>query len=314
MNLNQLQYALEIYKCGSISKAAQKLYITQPHLSKMLHDLEQEFGIIIFHRTKSGVEVTSEGRRFLQYADKILHDVNQFQDHFHNGSAHQEFHVATVAMSHSFEAFLQVLKRHEQHPIRCFYKEASPYEVINEVAQRKSEIGILSVGCDTVPLVKHLLRPKNLSYQVLNQSELYVVVGRNHPLTKQHEPIAPEQLYEYGIVLTPVLRGILLDHPETDLFSNLLDYKKAKKLIHVNTRAVLHNLLLRTQYVSFGTKSFLGQEEHYGLVSLPLNCVQNQDTLAEVWAIWPSSDSLSSLASEFINELAQCYQLPPDVY
>ena len=52
MTLQQLKYIIQVVQSGSISSAAQKLYITQPSLSKAIADLEKEMGITIFYRNK----------------------------------------------------------------------------------------------------------------------------------------------------------------------------------------------------------------------------------------------------------------------
>ena len=58
MNLQNLQYVEEVIKCGSISAAARKLYISQPYLSKILMEVEREYGITIFSREKNTLTLT----------------------------------------------------------------------------------------------------------------------------------------------------------------------------------------------------------------------------------------------------------------
>ena len=71
MTLNQLRYVIEIVRCGSISTAAQELFITQPSLSKSVNELEKEMGITIFRRTNRGVVLLEEGIRYPMH-DKLL--------------------------------------------------------------------------------------------------------------------------------------------------------------------------------------------------------------------------------------------------
>ena len=61
MNFQHLQYVTTIEACGSISKAANKLYLSQPYISRVLHELEHELGIIIFERGNDGVKPTEAG-------------------------------------------------------------------------------------------------------------------------------------------------------------------------------------------------------------------------------------------------------------
>ena len=61
MTLQQVLYALTIQECGSMNKAAEKLYIVQPTLTSAIQELENEVGLTIFMRTNTGVIVTPEG-------------------------------------------------------------------------------------------------------------------------------------------------------------------------------------------------------------------------------------------------------------
>ena len=66
MTLQQLKYVSMVERCGSFSKEAQKLYVSQPSVSNLVHGLEEELHITIFQRTPSGVVVTTEGRELLK--------------------------------------------------------------------------------------------------------------------------------------------------------------------------------------------------------------------------------------------------------
>ena len=71
MTLNQLKYVIEIAETGSVTAAAQRLFIAQPSLSKAVSELEKEMGITIFARTNRGVYLTEDGTKFLSYARQI---------------------------------------------------------------------------------------------------------------------------------------------------------------------------------------------------------------------------------------------------
>ena len=64
MNLSYLKYAVEVEKTGSITKAAQNFYMNQPHLSKIIRELERDLGCPIFDRTSRGMVPTKRGRNF----------------------------------------------------------------------------------------------------------------------------------------------------------------------------------------------------------------------------------------------------------
>ena len=72
MNLQALRYAVEVEHAGSISLAAENLFMNQPHLSKAIRDLEKEMGFDIFNRTSRGIVPIDEGEEFLNHAKEVL--------------------------------------------------------------------------------------------------------------------------------------------------------------------------------------------------------------------------------------------------
>ena len=79
MNILHLKYAVEVAKTKSISKAAENLYMGQPNLSRAIKELEESLGIMIFDRNPKGITVTPQGEEFLQYARRIISQVDEVE-------------------------------------------------------------------------------------------------------------------------------------------------------------------------------------------------------------------------------------------
>ena len=80
MTISQVQYVCEIAKRGSISRAAEQFYISQPALSEQIKALETELGCVLFRRTSRGTELTEAGEQFCRYAEpvvKVWHKLQQ---------------------------------------------------------------------------------------------------------------------------------------------------------------------------------------------------------------------------------------------
>lgn len=86
MNILHLKYAVEVAKAGSLSKAAEALYMNQPNLSRAIKELEASLGITIFGRSAKGVYVTPEGEEFLGYARKILSQIDEVEAIYKSGA------------------------------------------------------------------------------------------------------------------------------------------------------------------------------------------------------------------------------------
>ena len=91
MTLNQLNYVITIAEQGSINKAAQQLYISQPSLTSAVRELEKELGIVLFHRSGKGVTLTNDGAEFLLYARQLYGQYEEILDKYgKNGSLKKE--------------------------------------------------------------------------------------------------------------------------------------------------------------------------------------------------------------------------------
>lgn len=72
MNIKQARYIKTIAECGTVTAAAKQLYVSQPSLSQMLHQVEDELGLPIFDRSVSPFRLTYAGEKYVQAADRIL--------------------------------------------------------------------------------------------------------------------------------------------------------------------------------------------------------------------------------------------------
>ena len=84
MTFNDLRYIVVIAEENSITKAADKLYMTQPALSQYLKKVEKELGVLIFERTTTGVRPTAEGVQFLAFAKNVLHQEQDMRKQLQN--------------------------------------------------------------------------------------------------------------------------------------------------------------------------------------------------------------------------------------
>ena len=82
MNFQQCRYVQTIAETGSFSKAAKKLFLTQPNLSASIRDLEEELGVLLFERSNTGAKLTDDGHDFLKYAKRILGELDLLEGRY----------------------------------------------------------------------------------------------------------------------------------------------------------------------------------------------------------------------------------------
>ena len=114
MNLHQMKYIIEVEKQGSISKASQALFISQPSLSNSIKELEKEIGSTIFLRTKQGISITAKGQQVLKYAKIIVSQIESMYQSLSDTSA-TSFKLSTENYSFCMQAFSKMCKKSEKH-------------------------------------------------------------------------------------------------------------------------------------------------------------------------------------------------------
>lgn len=146
MNLQQLKYAVEIARVGSISKAAKNLYMGQPNLSKSIKELEAELGQTLFSRTARGVQPTRAGEDFLGYARSILSQVESLSQLYRkDGAPAARLHMAAPRasyISNAFSAFAAQLSA-TGTALDLDYRETNSMDILHAVASGEAELGIL---------------------------------------------------------------------------------------------------------------------------------------------------------------------------
>ena len=141
MTLQQLKYAVTVAETGSITEAAKRLFISQPSLTNAVHDLEREMHVVIFQRTNKGIHISKEGEQFLGYARQVLEQASILEDKYKGGDGgKKQFCVSTQHYSFAVNAFVDLIKQYGQDEYDFSLRETQTYEIIEDVAQMKSEL------------------------------------------------------------------------------------------------------------------------------------------------------------------------------
>ena len=135
MTLQQLRYVTMVAETGTITEAANRLYISQPSLTNAIHELEKEMNIVIFNRTNKGISLSKEGEDFLGYARQILEQAAILEDKYKgNGGGKKQYCVSTQHYSFAVNAFVDLIKEYGQDEYDFSLRETQTYEIIEDVA------------------------------------------------------------------------------------------------------------------------------------------------------------------------------------
>ena len=188
MNITQLKYVLEIAGSSSMREAASKLYVTQPALSASIRELEEELGILIFERTNKGISLTGAGREFLVYAKKAVGQYEILEDRYLSKDMDKElFSVSTQHYNFAIKAFTEVIKQLNPDKYVFSIHETKTREVLEDVRNLKSEVGIVSFSGTTEAVIIKLFREYQLEFTPLMRKETYIYVWENHKLADREE-------------------------------------------------------------------------------------------------------------------------------
>ena len=239
MTLQQLKYVTTVAQTGTISDAAKKLFISQPSLTNAIHDLEKEMNVEIFHRTNKGIDISKEGEDFLGYARQVLEQAAILEDKYKNGSGgKKQFCVSTQHYSFAVNAFVDLIQQYGQEEYDFSLRETQTYEIIEDVAKMKSEIGILFLNEFNEKVLRKLMKANDLEFHPLFTARPHVFISRRHPLA-DHTIITNEELEAY-----PYLSFEQGEHNSFYFSEEIFSTTERKKNIRVRDRATLFNLLI----------------------------------------------------------------------
>ena len=198
MNTTYLNYALEIERVGSISQAAQNLYMAQPNLSKAIRELEKELGFTIFKRTAKGVSPTEEGTEFLYHARQIMEQVSAVERISQRiGTDKLKYKISIPRGSYIVDGFTSFLSELElEKGMEVTINETNALGTIRNVADRGYNLGIIRYQMLDETQYLTMLKNNHLTYETIWEFEYVLVMSKNHPLANK-ETITPGDLSEY---------------------------------------------------------------------------------------------------------------------
>ena len=206
MTLQQLRYIIEIAQSGSISLAAQRLFITQPSLSKSVADLEKEMGITIFYRGSRGVMLSPDGVKFLAYARQVVEQADLLEQQYKFGTpvrrvfALSAQHYAVVA-----SAFIDLVREYREDQYEFTLRESRTYDIIEDVRTQRSELGILFLSHFNREVLLRIIRDAELEFVPLFTARPHIFVSTDHPLARRSSVTLdelrsyPRLVYEQGL-------------------------------------------------------------------------------------------------------------------
>ena len=295
MTIIQLKYVIALANASSMREAASKLFVSQPALSATIRELEEELGIKIFERNNKGIALTNEGREFLTYAKQAVSQYQVIEDRYVE-SERDKVHFS-VSMQHyvfAVKAFLNAIREFSYSKYTYSVQETKTDEVLINVRDLKSEIGIISYSKGNENIFRKLFREYGLSFHPLMVRDTYAYLWKDHPLADREE-ISLENLKEY-----PCISFDQSSESEFYLSEEALGEYDFVKRIKSNDRATSMEIMAGMNGFSIGT----GIMTESVAISNDLVCIKlKEDDPLTIGYIIRTGNALSDIGQRYVEEL-----------
>jgi len=295
MNLELIQTFVYVFQLGSFQKAAEKLFLPQPTISHRIHKLESELGKKLIVRRKGENRLTVEGKVFLPFALKMLQAFDQAQAAIEEVDKGEKGRLI-IGCTNSYSAYIlpetiQLFVQKYPH-IDVTVDSFSTEEIINRVKMRKFQIGF----------TRYATNESSLTFQLLNNERIYLIVSHKHPLAAQK-----------SVTLKEIIAEPLILYQKGTQFRDTLDFVLGQLNVPYHVKYEMNNIELIKQLihsmigVTLFTPSYMRRELESGeFVKIPIT--NNPFPARQIYMIY-NKEELNSLDNLFIDHVSQSMKL-----
>lgn len=262
MNTNHMAYILEVYRCGSINKAAAACYISQSQLSKIIQSVESELGFAIMLRSKSGLEFTRAGLLFIESIEKIVAELNMIQRIPDLLTEPQDLNIAIAPDSFLLKCFLDFKHRFPAEAVKDVAKESGLQETMQLILTGKTQLGIMAMFAQREEKYRELSHKYNLEFRPLKTNiPIVALMRKSHPMARK-EGILAEDFKNYTYVV-----DAQVDYEDT---LSILGLQENENVFSVTGLTFFFDALSKTNYMATMLKTVEPDLTSYGLCSRPI--------------------------------------------
>ncbi|MGC0370714.1 LysR family transcriptional regulator [Microbacterium sp. SLBN-111] len=293
VTLQQLQSFIEVAAEGSISAAADLLYVSQPTMSASMKDLEARVGRSLLVRSARGITLTSDGVEFLGYARQVVEQVALLEQRYLGGPPSRRL-LGVSAQHYSFavDAFVRMVKASGAEQYEFSLRETRTWDIIEDVRTLRSELGILYRNDFNRDVIDKLLRDSGLSFHPLFLADPHIFVSRKNPLAGRK-----------SVTLADLegLPRLTFDQGTNNSFyfaEEILSTRSSTQEIRVSDRATIFNLMIGLGGYTIST-GIISDDLDPEIVAVPLDV----DERIEIGWIAHAAIPLTEQAQRYLDEV-----------
>lgn len=265
ITLQQLQYFIEVAAEGSITAAADVLYVAQPTMSAAMKDLENRVGRALLTRSARGVTLTSDGSEFLGYARQIVEQAELLEQRYlGRPPSRRLLGVSTQHYSFAVDAFVRMVKGSSAAEYEFSLRETRTWDIIEDVRTLRSELGILFRNDFNRNVIDKLLRDSGLAFHPLFVAEPHIFVSRRNALASRERATLDDLIG---------LPRLTFDQGANNSFyfaEEILSTLSSAREIRVSDRATIFNLMIGLDGYTIST-GIISDDLDPEIVAVPLD-------------------------------------------
>lgn len=283
MKIIQLEYFCAVCRYHSITQAAQKLFVTQPAISNAIRELEKEFSVNLFTRTKNHMFLTPEGEIFYQKASGLLDTINQTSSELYDlGRQIAPVRIGIPPLLSTIffpDMLMEFQKIHPDIPVQLY--EYGSIRAAKLVSEDTLDLALVNMNFYEIEQLN--------DYQILSV-QIVFCVSPEHPLAQEKE-VSIEMLKDEPLIMF-----------NTDSVLNTTLYSRFDK-INAKPNVVMHASQLFT-IQNFLTSNLAGaflysslMKNLPGLIGIPVTPIITQ----EIGLVWKKGKYVNDSVEKFIS-------------
>lgn len=293
ITLQQMQYFIEVAAEGSISAAADLLYVSQPTMSSAMKELEARVGRALLVRSARGVTLTDDGAEFLGYARQVVEQMELLEQRYlGRPPSRRLLGVSTQHYSFAVDAMVRMVKASGAAEYEFSLRETRTWDIIEDVRTLRSELGILYRNDFNRKVIDKLLRDSGLAFRPLFVASPHIFISRKNPLAVRDRVTLDD--------LTDLPR-LTFDQGANNSFyfaEEILSTLSSKQEIRVSDRATIFNLMIGLDGYTIST-GIISDDLDPEIVAIPLDV----DERIEIGWIGHSAIPLTEQAQRYLDEV-----------
>ncbi len=293
ITLQQLQYFIEVAAEGSITAAADVLYVAQPTMSAAMKDLESRVGRDLLTRSARGVTLTTDGIEFLGYARQVVEQADLLEQRYlGRPPSRRLLGVSTQHYSFAVDAFVRMVRATSAAEYEFSLRETRTWDIIEDVRTLRSELGILFRNDFNRNVIDKLLRDSGLAFHPLFIAEPHIFISRRNPLASRRRATLDDLVG---------LPRLTFDQGANNSFyfaEEILSTLSSAQEIRVSDRATIFNLMIGLDGYTIST-GIISDDLDPEIVAVPLDV----DERIEIGWVGRTAIPLTEQAQRYLAEV-----------